>query len=52
MACLSIDICIKYLFQYLETVHGKLLFERCIIYMGTFKNGISESEIEDILSLG
>lgn len=49
--CLNIDKCIEYLFRYLEGVHGKLLFSRAIIYMSSFKNGISESEIEDILSL-
>ena len=49
--CLSIDKCIEYLFTMLEKEHGKLLFSRAIIYMTAFQNGISESEIEDILSL-
>lgn len=49
--CLNIDITIKYLFVLYEEEHGKLLFSRAIIYMSSFKNGISESEIEDILSL-
>lgn len=31
--CLNIDQSIKYLFKYLEGVHGKLLFSRAIIYM-------------------
>jgi hypothetical protein len=35
----------------MEKIHGKLLFSRAIIYMSSFKNGISEGEIEDILSL-
>ena len=48
--CLNIDSTIKYLFNLLEKEHGKLLFSRSIIYMSSFKNGISESEIEDILS--
>lgn len=30
---------------------GKILFSRCMFYMSTFKNGISESELEDILSI-
>lgn len=47
----TIDSCIKYLFKSLEKTHGKLLFERSIIYMTSFKNGISENELEDILSL-
>lgn len=49
--CTSIDNCIEYLFGILESIHGKLLFKRAIIYMSSFRNGISESEIEDILSL-
>jgi len=49
--CMNIDSCVKYLFQRLEEDHGKLLFSRAIIYMSSFRNGISESEIEDILSL-
>ncbi len=48
--CLNIDSTITYLFKLLEKEHGKLLFSRSIIYMSSFKNGISESEIEDILS--
>ncbi|RNA30370.1 NACHT and WD repeat domain-containing 2-like, partial [Brachionus plicatilis] len=49
--CLNIDSSIQYIFLYLEKIHGKLLFSRAIIYMSLFKNGISENEIEDILSL-
>ncbi|RNA06167.1 NACHT and WD repeat domain-containing 2-like, partial [Brachionus plicatilis] len=49
--CLNIDSSIRYLFLSLEQVHGSLLFSRTIIYMSLFKNGISENEIEDILSL-
>jgi hypothetical protein len=49
--CKSIDQCIMYLFESLEFLHGKLLFARTVIYMSVFKNGISESELEDILSL-
>jgi len=51
MKCLNIDSCIKYLFMCFEKDHGKLLFSRAIIYMSSFANGISESEIESILSL-
>ena len=47
----NINHCIKYLFNLLENDHGKLLFTRSIIYMTSFKNGISESELEDILSI-
>jgi len=49
--CKDIDSTIQYLFIALEKEHGKLLFSRAITYMSSFRNGISESEIEDILSL-
>ena len=48
----TIDSCIEYLFKQLEKEHGEILFSTCIFYMNAMKNGISESEIEDILSLG
>ena len=48
---LNIDKCIQYLFKNLELEHGKLIFSRFIVYLSSFRNGISESEIEDILSL-
>lgn len=51
LKALNIDQCIKYLFKSLEQTHGKLLFSRSIIYLTSFKNGISENELEDILSL-
>ena len=47
----KIDDCIRYLFGLLEKEHGKLLFSRCMFYMNIMKNGISESELEDILCL-
>lgn len=49
--CTNIDKCIKYLFNFFEKEHGYLLFSRSVIYMSSFVNGISENEIEDILSL-
>lgn len=51
LLCSTIDSTIKYLFELLEIEHGRLLFSRTIIYMTSFRDGISESEIEDILSL-
>lgn len=51
LRCSDIDSTIRYLFVLLEVEHGKLLFSRAVIYMTSFKDGISESEIEDILSL-
>jgi hypothetical protein len=47
----NIDSTIKYLFTMLEAEHGRMLFRRTMCYMSTFKNGISESELEDILSI-
>jgi hypothetical protein len=49
--CKNIDKCIEYLFEILEKSHGSKLFSRTMIYMSTFKNGISESELEDIISI-
>ena len=49
--CTEIDECIEYLFKLLEKNHGHMLFSRTMIYMSSFKNGISESELEDILSI-
>ena len=49
--CISIDQCIEYLFKILEKNHGNMLFSRTMCYVSSFKNGISESEIEDILSI-
>jgi hypothetical protein len=51
LKCKTIDKCIKYLFRSLEKSHGKLLFSRSIIYFSSFRNGVSENEIVDILSL-
>ena len=47
--CKTIDDCIRYLFNSLEFLHGRLLFSRSIIYMSAFQNGISENELEDVL---
>jgi hypothetical protein len=47
----TVDHCIGYLFNHLETVHNSLLFRRAIIYMTACRNGISQNELEDVLSL-
>ena len=47
----SIDSSIKYIFQNLENLHGKIVFSRCMFYFSIFNDGISENEIEDILSI-
>ena len=51
-SCVNIDECIKYSFKLLEAQHGKTLFSRCCLYLTLCnKNGLSESELEDILSI-
>lgn len=45
------DEIIIYLFKRLEKLHGSVVFKRAICYMTSLKNGISDTELEDILSL-
>lgn len=47
----TVDDCIRYLFNHLKTVHNSLLFQRAICYMTACRNGISQNELEDVLSL-
>jgi hypothetical protein len=47
----SVDQIIIYMFKALEKLHGTTIFKRAICYMTVLKNGISDSELEDILSL-
>jgi hypothetical protein len=50
--CTSSNETIKYLFKNLEQLYGKILFSHCIFYLTLFDyKGISESELEDILSI-
>jgi hypothetical protein len=49
--CTNIDKCIQYLFKKMAKFHGQLLFSHAIIYMTSFKGGIQEDEIKDILTL-
>ena len=51
LKCSTIDRAIKYLFNLYENEHNKTLFSKLIFYMSSFSNGISENEIEDILSI-
>ena len=52
VACNTIKNTIKYLFKNLESLFGKILFSRCIFYLTLLEyNGISESELEDIMSI-
>ena len=47
----TVDDCIRYLFNHLKTVHNSTLFRRAICYMTACRNGISQNELEDVLSL-
>lgn len=47
----SVDDCIRHLFASLERTFGKMLVSRCFFYITAFGEGISESELEDVLSL-
>ena len=47
----NIDQCIKYLFNHLRKIHNPILFARSMCYMTACRNGISQNELEDVLSL-
>lgn len=47
----SIEQCIRYRFNQLEKIHSSILFSRAICYMTACRNGISQNELEDVLSL-
>ena len=43
--------CITSIFKKLEQKHGKILVQRALGYLSLSKNGLSETEMEDLLSL-
>ncbi len=47
----NVDDCIRYLFQRLEITHNTILFSRALCYMTACRSGISQNELEDVLSL-
>ena len=51
LSLLNINNVVEYLFSTLERVHGKILFSRLLFYMNSLQNGISEVEIEGVLSI-
>jgi len=51
LKCLKIDDIIIFMFHQMEKAHGSVIFRRSISYMTVFKNGISDTELEDILSI-
>ncbi|CAF0730783.1 unnamed protein product [Brachionus calyciflorus] len=47
----SIDDCISKLFERVENSHGKILVSHALAYITASKNGLSEAELEDLISL-
>ena len=47
----NINDCIRSIYEKLQQKHGKLLVERALGYLTLSKNGLSETEMEDLLSL-
>jgi hypothetical protein len=47
----SIDECIKALFNRVENAHGKILVSHALAYVTAAKNGLSDSEVEDLISI-
>ena len=48
----NITDCISLLFQKVEEKHGYLMVAHSLAFVTSAKNGITESEIEDLISLG
>ena len=48
----NVTDCISLLFQKVEEKHGYLMAAHSIAFVTSAKNGITESEIEDLISLG
>ena len=49
--CISTEKTINYLYKKWEILYGSRLFRTCIFYLTVFKNGITEFELVDILSI-
>lgn len=47
----SIDDCVSKLFERVESSHGKTLVSHALAYITASKNGLSEAELEDLISL-
>lgn len=47
----SISDCISKLFERIENQHGKVLVSHALAYITASKNGLSEAELEDLISL-
>lgn len=49
--CKSIDLTIEYIFKKHELFYGFITFPHFIFYLTIFTNGITQNELEDILSI-
>jgi hypothetical protein len=49
--CLNARDTIRFLFEKNEKIFGKVLFSRLVFYLSIFKSGISESELDDLLTV-
>lgn len=49
--CFTSDDCIMYIFNSIEKKHFKHLYYRCLFYLTIYEYGVSESELEDILTI-
>jgi hypothetical protein len=47
----SIEECVSKLFERVENSHGKVLVAHALAYITASKNGLSEAELEDLISL-
>ena len=47
----SIEVCIEKLFERVENAHGKVLVSHALAYVTAAKNGLSDSEVEDLISI-
>ncbi len=47
----SINDCIIELFKRVENAHGRILVSHALAYITASKNGLSEAELEDLISL-
>ena len=47
----SISDCISKLFERIENQHGRILVSHALAYITASKNGLSEAELEDLISL-
>jgi NACHT domain- and WD repeat-containing protein len=47
----SIEVCVEKLFERVENAHGKVLVKYALSYVTASKNGLSEAELEDLISI-